>query len=420
MNRNFVKPELVAPGGSLEKLKIAAIYGADAVYIGMPNLNLRTRAAGFSFDEIQSACEFLHRKGKKLYVALNIFAKNHQLSDIKRGLKEISHIPIDALIVSDPGVFLIVKDVAANIPIHISTQSNTTNLLSAQFWHKQGVKRIVLARELSMREITDISSEAGCETEVFVHGAMCMSYSGRCMLSSYMTGRSANLGDCAHSCRWKYSLKEEKRPNESFPIFEDENGTYILSSMDLCMIQFVSELMETGVSAWKVEGRMKSQYYVAAVIRIYREAIDLFCDSIKSGSDSSGFEVNKRWLEELMKVSHRTYSSGFFWGNPTHGAELNYDTGGNGSGYIRDYRYLGLVDDFFDNNLARIVVKNKINQGSNIEIMGKSLENDFTQKIDELYDLNEKPIKEANPGQMALLKTEKRVDKLSMIREKKE
>ena len=399
----------------MEKLKIAAIYGADAVYIGAPAFNLRTRTENFTLDEIRSAARFLHEKGKKLYVALNIFAKNSQLPEIKEFLKEISDIPINALIVSDPGVLSIVQDVVPHIPVHFSTQANTTNVSSVQFWHKQGVKRVILARELSLNEIWEINSNTDCDTEVFVHGAMCMSYSGRCLISSFMTGRSANLGDCAHSCRWKYSLVEETRPNERFPILEDENGSYILSSKDLCMIQFVAELIKSGVTAWKIEGRMKSQYYVAAVTRIYREAIDTFNDEVIVKGNPDGFEFKKEWLEELNKISHRTYSTGFFFGNPvTEPASAEDD---KNCGYIRECKYLGLVEDVKENGLAKVMVKNKIRLGSDIEIMGQSTDQDFTQRINELYDINKNPINEANPGQTVFLKTNKYVDKLFMIRE---
>ncbi|MGR3220432.1 MAG: U32 family peptidase, partial [Candidatus Anammoxibacter sp.] len=368
--QHYKKPELVAPGGNMEKLKIAAVYGADVVYIGMPGLNLRTRTVDFTFDEIAAATEYLHDKGKKIYIALNIFARNNQLADVKKQIGEISKIPIDALIVSDPGILSLVKEISPQIPIHLSTQANTTNLLSTKFWLKQGVKRVILARELSIDEIKEINIETNCETEVFVHGAMCMSYSGRCMLSAHMTGRSANLGDCAHSCRWKYSLKEETRPNESFPIIEDADGTYILSSKDLCMIPFVSELMDSGVTAWKIEGRMKSQYYVAAVTRVYREAIDAYSEMIATKGGQACFEYNQTWLDELKKVSHRTYSTGFFFGRSGTETGLDADDDEHNNGYIRNYRYLGLVEDALENNMTKIVVKNKIKLGAVVEIMG--------------------------------------------------
>ncbi len=408
------KPELVAPGGNPEKLKVAAAYGADAVYVGAPGLNLRARSSGFTVDDILACADFLHNMGKKLYVALNVFAQNSQLDEIRRFVKEISGSQIDALIISDPGVLSIVNDAAPNIRAHLSTQANTTNLLSVKFWRKQGVKRVVLARELSLDEIREINTESGCETEAFVHGAMCMSYSGRCLLSSHMTGRNANRGGCSHSCRWKYSLKEEKRPNELFPIEEDEHGTYILSSKDLCMIQFTPELINSGITAWKIEGRMKSQYYVAAVTRIYREAIDSYMEFAENNNGAL-FESKKEWLEELNKVSHRTYGEGFFFGPPSTGADIEGDE--KNSGYVREHKYLGIVDAVLENNMAKIVVKNKIIKGSEIQIMGQKLNQDFTQTIDELYDVNNNPVEQANPGQIALLKMKKPVEEMFIMRE---
>lgn len=419
MNLPYKKPELVAPGGSLEKLKIAAVYGADAVYIGMPGLNLRTRTKDFTEDDIVAGAEFLHEKGKKIYVALNIFARNAQLSDVQREVKRVSSLPIDAVIVSDPGVFSIVCDLAPHIPVHISTQANTTNLLSVEFWRKQGAKRVILARELSLGEIEEVNREIGCATEVFVHGAMCMSYSGRCLLSAHMTNRSANLGDCAHSCRWKYSLKEEKRPDEQFPIVEDENGTYILSSKDLCMIRYVAELISSGVTAWKIEGRMKSQYYVAAVTRIYREAIDAFDREVGSCGTLSDFAYKNVWLEELNKVSHRPYSTGFFLGKPEGVEDSVDDDDDENCGYVREYRYLGLVEKTIADNIIKVVVKNKIRLGADVEIMGPCLKDDFRQKVSGIFDINDKLLDEANPGQTVMLKTERAVHDLSIIREKK-
>lgn len=418
MTQNIKKPELVAPGGSLEKLKIAATYGADAVYIGSPGLNLRTRSTEFSIDDVKSAADFLHDNGKKLYVAMNIFAKNRQLALVKDFLNNVSGIPIDALIISDPGVITIAREIVPHIPVHLSTQANTTNVSSVNFWHKNGVKRVVLARELSMDEVGEINSGSDCETEVFVHGAMCMSYSGRCLLSTHMTGRSGNLGDCAHSCRWKYSLKEKTRPDELFPVMEDEHGTYILSSQDLCMIQSVPALMQSGVSAWKIEGRMKSIYYVASVTRIYREAIDHYYDGLVTNGSVGNFRFNEGWLDELDKVSHRTYSSGFFFGDPVKDERLEKADGEKNSGYVRNYKIIGLIEDVLDNNMARICVKNKIRSGYDIEIMGKNTGQDFTQKVTELYDCrDEEPLEDANPGQTVLMKMDGKVEPLFMIRE---
>ncbi|MEK7749778.1 MAG: U32 family peptidase, partial [Planctomycetota bacterium] len=229
-------------------------------------------ATNLTIEEIKEATSWVHERGKKIYVALNIFARNYHVKGIRSYVKKLAEIPVNAVIISDPGIFLTVKEIAPHIPIHLSTQANTTNAKAVEFWRQQGMKRAVLARELTLGEIKEITNNAPIETEVFVHGAMCMSYSGRCLLSSFMANRHANLGDCSNSCRWQYILKEEKRPDEAYPIVEDESGTFILSSKDLCMIQHIPELVHAGVTAWKIEGRMKSQYYVAAVTRIYREA----------------------------------------------------------------------------------------------------------------------------------------------------
>lgn len=417
MKHKFKKPELVAPGGSPEKLKIAAAYGADAVYIGSPGLNLRTRSASFTIDDIRWSTQFLHENGKKLYIALNIFAKNSQLKDVQNFLKNISDIPVDALIVSDPGVMADVFEIVPHIPVHLSTQANTTNVSSVNFWRKQGVKRVVLARELSLDEIGEVNEGTDCETEVFVHGAMCMSYSGRCLLSAHLAGRSGNLGDCAHSCRWKYSLKEETRPGESFPFIEDEHGSYILSSKDLCMVQFVSGLMNAGVSAWKIEGRMKSLYYVAAVTRIYREAIDRYCDEINTLGNDNDFGFNEKWLDELGKVSHRTYGTGFFFGNPGREKDIDKTDEKKNSGYIRDYKFLGLVREVFDGGIARVEVKNQLKIGAEVEIMAKNREEDFVQIISGLYDGDNNPVNVANPGQTILMKMDRDVGKYFIIRE---
>lgn len=430
MDCRLKKPELVAPGGSLEKLKTAALYGADSVYIGAPGLSLRTRSHDFILDEIKLAAEFLHKNDKKIYLALNIFPRNYQLSEIKGFIGDVAGIPVDALIISDPGVLSIAREKAPDIPIHLSTQANTTNLASVQFWHKQGVKRIILARELSLDEISEINLQTGCEIEVFVHGAMCLAYSGRCLLSSYMTGRSANLGDCAHSCRWKYALQEETRPDEYFPIEEDINGSYLLSSYDLCVIQSIPEIIRSGVTAVKIEGRMKSQYYVAAVTRIYREAIDQCFKEVSAGCNSRDVGIRKEWLDELYKVSHRPYCTGFFFGRPEKNPdeEAYYNQVFN-NGYIRGYRYLGYVDEALENRpdveslsnseptyLAKIAAKNKISLGSVVEIMGHSTSQDFSHLISELYDINFNPISEANPGQYIILKTNKCVGERFMLR----
>ena len=298
-------------------------------------------------------------------------------------------------------------------PIHLSTQANCTNIESASFWHRQGVKRIVLARELTLDEISKISANDDYDTEVFVHGAMCISYSGRCYLSSYMADRSANLGDCAQSCRWKYSIVEEKRPNEFFDVYEDNGFTSVMSSRDLCMIQHIPELISAGISAWKIEGRMKSQYYVAAVTRIYREAIDAFFSKDVFFKDSV-YEYQDKWLEELKKVSHRGYCTGFFFGSP--GA--NGQTVSHGDGYYRTHNFLGLFYSIKDHKFAEVLVKNKFEVGADIEIIGKNTNQDFKQNIKEMFNQEMKPIMAANPNQRVFIIPERPVEKYFMIRKK--
>ncbi|ODS34309.1 MAG: peptidase [Candidatus Scalindua rubra] len=401
------KPELIAPAGDMNKLKTAIEYGADAVYAGGKEFNLRNAASNFTLDDIGFASDYVHKRDKKIYIALNIFAHNYHIHKIEQYLRELAKYPVDALIFSDPGVLTIVKDILPEIPIHLSTQANCTNYESVNFWYKQGIKRIVLARELSLDEISEISSSSDCETEVFVHGAMCISYSGRCYLSAYMANRGANVGDCAQSCRWKYSIVEEERPNEFFKVFEDGEFTSIMSSRDLCMIQHIPELISAGVDAWKIEGRMKSQYYVATVTRVYREAIDTFFEN-------DVYKYQSMWLEELGKISHRDYNTGFFLGNP----------GGNGQkvsagdGYTRTYKFIGLFDNLKDDKFAEVLVKNKFQVGTDIEVMGKKTDQDFVQNVKEMYNQEMKPIKEANPGQRVFIIPERPVEEYFIIRRK--
>ena len=401
------KPELIAPAGDMDKLKTAIAYGADAVYAGGKEFNLRNAASNFTLDDIGLAADYVHKKDKKIYITLNIFAHNYHIPKIEQYLKELAGYPVDALIISDPGIMEIAKDILPEMPIHLSTQANCTNSKSANFWHKQGVKRIVLAREMSLNEISEISTHSDCKTEVFVHGAMCLSYSGRCYLSAYMAGRGANLGDCAQSCRWKYSLVEEERPNEYFPVFEDGEFTSVMSSRDLCMIQHIPELISVGVDAWKIEGRMKSQYYVATVTRVYREAIDTFF-----GNGVYGYQ--DKWLEELGKISNRGYNTGFFLGNPGE----NGQRVGEESGYTQDYKFVGLFDRPKEKKFAEVIVKNKFEVGDDIEVMGKKPEQDFVQNIKEMYNQEMEPIEKANPGQSVFIIPERPVEKYFMIRKR--
>src|SRR3990170_650436 len=405
-NTSYKKPELVAPAGDIEKLKTAIEYGADAVYVGGEGFNLRMGATNLTIEEIKEATSWVHERGKKIYVALNIFARNYHVKGIRSYVKKLAEIPVNAVIVSDPGIFLTVREIAPHIPIHLSTQANTTNAKSVEFWHQQGMKRAVLARELTLGEIKEITNNAPIETEVFVHGAMCMSYSGRCLLSSFMANRHANLGDCSHSCRWQYILKEEKRPDETFPIIEDESGTFILSSKDLCMIQYIPELVNAGITAWKIEGRMKSQYYVAAVTRIYRAAIDQYF------GDPINYKYDPRWLAELEKVSHREYGAGFFFGNQGYNSQTTHP----GSFYFKEYDYLGTINKVLPDGLAEVLVKNRILSNTPVEIIGKRLSEDFSQVLLDIRNENNEPIEAAHAGQKALVKVSHPVHKYFMLR----
>lgn len=401
------RPELVAPAGSMDKLKTAIEYGADAVYAGGKDFNLRNASANFTLDEIGLAVDYVHKRDKKLYIALNIFAHNCHVSKIEQYLNELAKYPVDAFIVSDPGVLSIVRDVIPEATIHISTQANCTNARAADFWHQQGVKRVVLARELSLSEISKISTNSDCTTEVFVHGAMCLSYSGRCYLSSYMANRGANLGDCAQSCRWKYSLVEEERPGEYLQVFEDGEFTSIMSSRDLCMIEHIPELIAAGVDAWKIEGRMKSQYYVATVTRIYREAIDTFFEN-------DVYDYQDKWLEELGKISNRGYNTGFFLGNPGENGQRI----GAESGYTQDYKFVGLFDRPKNDKLTEVIVKNSFEVGEDLEVMGKRPNQDFVQNIKEIYNKDLEPVKKANPGQQVFILPDRPVEEYFIIRRK--
>ena len=405
-NTSYKKPELVVPAGDIEKLKTAIEYGADAVYAGGEGFNLRMGATNLTLQEIAEATAWVHERGKKIYITLNIFARNYHVCGIRSYLKKLAEIPVDAVIVSDPGVFLTVKEIAPHIPIHLSTQANTTNSKSVEFWHRQGVKRTVLARELTLGEIKEITNNSPMEIEVFVHGAMCMSYSGRCLLSSFMANRHANLGDCSNSCRWQYVLKEEKRPNETYPIVEDESGTFILSSKDLCMIQHIPELIHAGVTSWKIEGRMKSQYYVAVVTRVYREALDRYF------ANPSEYVYDQRWLSELEKVSHREYGTGFFFGNQGYNSQTTHP----GNSYINGYDYLGTVNNVFPDGLAEIIAKNRILGNTPVEIIGKRLNEDFNQILFDIRNEYNEPVKMAHAGQKVFVKVLRPVHKYFMLR----
>ena len=388
------KPELLAPAGSLEKLKIAIDYGADAVYIGGSKLNLRAFADNFTNEQIKEGVEYAHSRGRKLYVTLNVFPHNGDLVGLEDYLKDIYSLGVDAVIVSDPSIIVTARDVVPELEIHLSTQANNVNWRSAKFWHEQGVKRIVLARELSMVEIKDIREKLpeDCELEAFVHGSMCMSYSGRCLLSNYMTGRDSNRGACAQPCRYKYYLVEEKRPGEYFPIVEDEKGTYIMNSKDLCMIEHIPELMESGIYSFKIEGRMKSAYYVAAIIKSYRAAIDAYM------ADPENYELKQSWVDNLLKVSHRSYHTGFYFNEPN---KQVYDD----SSYIRDFDIVGVVRSYDEaTKIAVIEQKNRVFEGDEVEVLTPDREN-YTIELKDMKDKNGEKIDVANKAGMVFTVT---------------
>lgn len=402
------KIELLAPAGDFEKLKFAINYGADAVYIGDKNFSLRANSKNFDYEELNLAIKYAHERGVKVYVAINIFARNKDLSELEKNLYVFKNA--DALIISDPGIFLMVKEILPDMEIHVSTQANVLNYKTVEFWKKLGAKRIILARELSCEEIKFIAEKnIDIELEAFVHGAMCISYSGRCLLSNFFTGRDSNHGDCAQACRWKYklyALEEEKRKNKFWPIWEDDNGSFILNSKDICMINYLDKLFDCGIKSLKIEGRMKSIYYVAAVTKIYREAIDDYFLDKKIYDEKKNY-----YLDELEKVSHRIYSSGFYLGDKKN--EI-YES----SSYINNYDFVGIVKDFDEKNFFAIVEqRNKIKVGYEIEILGKK--GIFCMKVKEMFNSDGNEIKEAPHAQQIIkIKTDFKLEKMDLLRKK--
>ena len=355
------KLELLIPASSLEVLKIAVIYGADAVYIGGEAFGLRAKAKNFTLEEMKEGIEFAHAHDCKVYVTANILAHNYDLDGARQYFKELKQIGPDALIISDPGMFTIAKEELPDIDIHISTQANNTNYMTYQFWWKQGAKRVVSARELSLNEIKQIREHIPDEMEIetFMHGAMCISYSGRCLLSSFMAGRDANRGACTHPCRWKYSIVEESRPGEYMPVYENERGTYIFNSKDLCMIEHIPEMLNAGIDSFKIEGRMKTALYVATVARTYRLAIDEFIQDENLYKKRIPF-----YKSEISKCTYRQYTTGFFFGKPDENTQI-YDT----NTYIKEYTYLGIVGEQNAQGLYNIEQRNKFSVGETIEVM---------------------------------------------------
>ena len=361
------KPELLIPASSLEVLKTAVVFGADAVYIGGEAFGLRAKAKNFSGEDMIEGIAFAHEHGVKVYVTANILAHNRDLEGVRAYFEELKEIKPDALIIADPGVFMLAKEICPEIERHISTQANNTNYLTYQFWYQQGAKRVVSARELSMEELRELRAHIpdDLEIETFVHWAMCISYSGRCLLSNYFTGRDANQGACTHPCRWKYAVMEESRPGEYLPIYENERGTYIFNSKDLCMIEHIPELLESGIDSFKIEGRMKTALYVATVARTYRKAID---DCLQS---RELYEKNLPWYkEQIAACTYREFTTGFFYGKPDESSQI-YDN----NTYQKGYTYLGIVGDVDAENYIHLEQRNKFSVGEMIEIMKPDGEN---------------------------------------------
>jgi putative protease len=388
MNTSHIKiPEILAPAGTPEKLRFAVRYGADAVYIGGPSFSLRSRAGNFTLEQMQEGASFAHRHGRKLYVALNIFPRDADLEAMRSHLPNLADIGIDAVIVSDPGTFVLIRELLPGMPIHISTQANLLNTEAIRFWEKMGAQRTVLARELALEEIRAIRKKTAIELEMFVHGAMCMAYSGRCLLSTFLTGREANRGDCKQPCRWAYTLHEERRLGQSFPIEEDGRQTFILNSRDLCLIRHLPALVEAGLDSLKIEGRMKSLYYVASVTRIYRRALDTY------RRNPSTYTFDETWWEELTKVSHREYTTGFAL--PAEQHEMQRARRGD---YIRNYEFVGIVTDRPADRTVVVEARNQVSLGDEIEWMGPGLQT-FVSRIEALRDADGNALTSIKPQQ---------------------
>lgn len=406
------KIELLAPAGDLEKLKTAVDYGADAVYFGGELFSLRAGAGNLTIPQMEEGIAYAHARNVRCYLTLNIFAHNEDILPLEDYLIKIKALDIDAFIVSDPGIMLMIREVMPQAEIHLSTQANMTNYKTARFWQQQGVKRIVLARELTFEEIRLLRQKLPeeMELEAFVQGAMCISYSGRCLLSNFMIERDANRGQCAHPCRWKYALVEEQRPGEYYPVEEDERGTYILNSRDLCMIDHIPELVSAGIASAKIEGRMKSSFYVATVVGAYRRAIDAYY------ADPERYAFREEWMRELKKVSHREFTTGFYFNQPTN-KDQNYQT----SAYTREYQFIGVVRSYDpDTKMAVVEQRNKMTVGEEIEVFGPYTDY-FSQKLEVLLDEEGNSIESApHPQQILQIKMERPVSENFMLRKRKE
>lgn len=409
-------PELLVPAGNPEKLKMAIHCGADAVYLSGKRYGLRSYAGNFTVSEMEEAVTFAHSKGVKVYVTLNIIARNRDLDDLPDYLTALGTLAVDGLIVSDPGIIAQARELVPRIPLHLSTQLSTSNWMSASFWQQQGVKRVNLARELSLEEIACIKKKVSPEIEIFIHGSLCISHSGRCLLSTYLAGRDPNRGECAHPCRWSYALMEEKRPGVYFPISEDEQGSYIFNAKDLCLIEYLPELIAAGVDALKIEGRMKGINYVAGVTSIYRHALDCY------RKNPQGYQFQRPWLAELKKLSHRDYTTGFLLGSPS--AEgCNYAS----AEYTRTHTVLGVVKEILPSRgkggsprvsrQVRIQVRNKIVSGDEVEFITRELKIYHTV-VEEFANERGEMLTTAQPGQEILLRTDLPVGVNDLVRKK--
>lgn len=353
--------ELLIPAGSLEVLKVAVNYGADAVYIGGEAFGLRAKAHNFTIEDMKEAVKYCHEHSVKLYVTANIFAHNDDLEGVRAYFESLKPVGIDALIISDPAIFMLAKEILPEVERHVSTQANNTNYGIYKFWYDLGATRVVSARELSLKEIKEIRANIpdDMEIESFVHGAMCISYSGRCLLSHFLTGRDANQGACTHPCRWKYSVVEEKRPGEYFPVEEDDRGTYIFNSKDLCMVEHIPELVDAGIDSFKIEGRMKTALYVATVARTYRKAIDDYMESQET------YEKNLSYYkEEIGKCTYRQFTTGFYFGKTDSDSQV-YDN----NEYVKDYTYIGTIESMDAEGRAQFIQRNKFSVGEQVEAM---------------------------------------------------
>lgn len=400
------KPELLAPAGNMEKLKMALLYGADAVYLGGKAFGLRAFGGNFTNEELQEAVDFAHKLGKKIYVTVNIFPHNSDIAKLPAYLTFLNEIKVDAILVADLGVFTLAKEYAPDVELHISTQANNTNWAAVNAWAELGASRVVLAREMSLEEIKEIREKCSVELEMFVHGAMCISYSGRCLMSNYLTGRDANRGSCAQPCRWNYALVEEKRPGQYFPVLEDERGTYIFNSKDMCLLPYLPDVIASGVDSLKIEGRMKSVHYAASVVKAYREAIDSYF------AVPEQFEVKKEWVEELDKVSHRAYTTGFYYGRPTEKDQI-YGT----SSYTQTSDFVGLVLDYDEKTgFATVEQRNNMKVGQEIEIFQPHLAG-YRQILQEMYNDEGEAIQVApHPQQIVKIRMDKPVEPYGILR----